>query len=334
MSEQKNRTDSTGKADIQKDGGPSSLSRKSCETKTPYFSVITPSWNQGAFIGKCLESVVAQGDADYEHLVFDNCSTDGTAQVVNRFPQVCFYSEPDRGQSDAVNKGLRTARGEIICWLNSDDAYPAGVFEKLREAFADPAVEVIFGDVLQVAYDGGGEARAPGRLESRLDFIRWWSSAVKLHQPAIFFRRSVLAKSGFLREDLHYAMDYEFWWRLSESHRFHYLPEILAIQHRQPDSKTIRNWVKFYEERERVFAPFYGLIDNGDRGALIKEKKAVMARNYLQNAYAAVQNDRCGAWHDLIRAWNESPHFVLHPRILGLLCSLILPRRGVVLTNA
>jgi len=280
--------------------------------------VITPSWNQGAFIGKCFGSVVEQGAADYEHLVFDNCSTDETAQVVSQFPRVRFYSEPDRGQSDAVNKGLCAARGEIICWLNSDDAYPAGVFGKLREAFSNPAVEVIFGDVLQVAYDGSGKVRAVGRFESRLDLIRWWSSAVKLHQPAIFFRRSSLSKIGLLREDLHYVMDYEFWWRLSESHRFHYLPEILAVQHRQPDSKTIRNWPRVYEEREQIFAPFYGLIDGGNRTSLINEKKTAMAQCYLRNAFAALTADRASSRANIFRAWRESPRAVLNVKNLGL----------------
>lgn len=319
MSEEKNRTDKTDRTDIRRENRPSSLSCKSCDAKPPYFSVITPSWNQGGFIGKCLGSVVAQENADYEHLVFDNCSTDGTAQVVSQFPRVRFSSEPDRGQSDAVNKGLRAARGEIICWLNSDDAYPAGVFKKLREAFANPAVEVLFGDVLQVTYDGSGEVRAVGRFESRLDLIRWWSSAVKLHQPAVFFRRSVLVQAGLLREDLHYTMDYEFWWRLSESHRFHYLPEILAVQHRQPNSKTIRNWTRVYEEREQIFAPFYGLVDGGNRAALIKEKKTVMAQCYLRNAFAALTADRASSRTNIFRAWRESPRAVLQLSNLGLL---------------
>lgn len=261
---------------------------------------------------------MAQGDADYEHLVFDHCSTDETARVVARFPRVRFQSEPDGGQSDAVNKGFRAARGEIICWLNSDDAYPAAVFERLRKAFADPAVEVVFGDVLQVAYDGRDDVRAAGRFESRRDFVRWWSSAVKLHQPAVFFRRSVLADAGLLREDLHYVMDYEFWWRLSEKHRFHYIPEILAIQHRQPDSKTIRSWPKVYEERERVFAPFYGLIDGGDRRTLMKEKKTTMARCHLRNAFAALSADRASSRADIFRAWRESPRAVLNLENLGL----------------
>ncbi len=253
----------------------------------PFFSVITPSWNQGKFLRACIESVVSQNDMDFEHLVFDNCSTDETTAVVEEFPHMHFVSEVDRGQSHAVNKGLAAARGEILCWLNSDDEYAPGAFAALRRAFEDPGVMVVFGDVRQIGYDGAEDVMARGRLGSRLDFVRWWSPQVKLHQPAVFFRRSVLEKTGLLREDLHYALDYEFWWRMSEDFEFVYLPEVLAVQHRQPESKTILAWQRVLEEREQIFSPHYGLIDGGDRPALMREKRRELARVYLEQAYAA-----------------------------------------------
>ena len=195
-----------------------------------YFSVITPSWNQGKFLRACIESVVGQNDPDFEHLVFDNCSTDSTAGVVADFSHVQFFSEPDRGQSHAVNKGLAVAKGEVICWLNSDDEYAPGAFARLRSAFADPTVDVVFGDARQVSYDGQGETELAAQFDSRLDFIRWWRSDVKLHQPAVFFRRRVFEEIGPLREDLHLTLDYEYWWRASEKFDFKYLPAVLAIQ--------------------------------------------------------------------------------------------------------
>jgi glycosyltransferase involved in cell wall biosynthesis len=252
----------------------------------PFFSVITPSWNQGKFLRGCIESVRAQGDSDFEHLIFDNCSTDDTVNVAAEFPHVRFFCEKDRGQSDAVNKGLRAARGDIICWLNSDDEYEAGAFAALRRAFENPDIPVVFGDVRQVGYDGAGDALARGCFETRLDLVRWWSARVKLHQPAVFFRRSVLEKIGPLREDLHYAMDYEFWWRMSEVFRFEYLPQVLAVQHRQPSSKTILAWQKVLEERERIFAPFYELVDCGSRREMMKQKREALSKIYLDQAYA------------------------------------------------
>lgn len=294
----------------------------------PYFSVITPSWNQGKFLGECIESVLAQGDADFEHLIFDNCSTDSTAEVVARYPHVRCVRERDRGQSDAVNKGFLAAKGEIICWLNSDDAYPQGLFRRLRELFADPAIDVVFGDVLQRNYDGTPDLIADARFEKREDLVRWWSSDVKLHQPAVFFRRGVREKTGLLDESLHYAMDYEYWWRMSENHRFRYVPEVLAIQHRQPESKTIMAWHRVMEEREKIFAPHQSLLGRDNLAALMKEKKKQLAGQYLQNAWAVLPSDPASARLNYFRALKESPLEALSAKNLGLLAGWLGLKSG------
>lgn len=293
----------------------------------PFFSVVTPSWNQGKFLATCIGSVLAQGDPDFEHMVLDNCSSDSTRAVASGYPHVRFVSEPDRGQSHAVNKGFLAARGEIICWLNADDAYAPGLFDRLRTIFADSTCDVVFGDTEQVAYDGGARRRAAGFFRDRLDLVRWWSPHVRLHQPAVFFRRRVASETGLLHEDLHYAMDYEYWWRVSAKFTLRYVPEVLAVQHRQPDSKTIRAWHKVYQEREKVFAPFYHLIDQGNRHALLGEKKRELARRYIENAFAAASVDRSGAIRNLARAWAQRPVEVLKPRTLGLLRRLLFRAR-------
>jgi len=284
----------------------------------PFFSVITPSWNQGEFLGACIESVLCQEDADFEHLVFDNCSTDSTAEVIAKFPHVRCVREPDRGQSDALNKGFLAAKGEIICWLNSDDAYPSGLFKRLRELFSNPKVEVVFGDVLQKNYDGSPDGIAAARFERREDLVRWWSSNVKLHQPAIFFRRAVREEIGLLREDLHYVMDYEYWWRMSERRHFLYTPEVLAIQHRQPASKTVMDWDKVYLERERIFSTHYGMIDGGDPQGLSRVRRNCMAENYLQLAWASTSRS-AAARKNMKRAFFEKPSVVATSSFLGLL---------------
>lgn len=165
--------------------------------------------------------------------------------------------------------------------------------------------------------------RAPGRFTSRLDLIRWWSGDVKLHQPAVFFRRSVRETVGLLRKDLHYAMDYEYWWRMSENHSFHYVPEILAVQLRQPDSKTIRAWPKVYEEREQIFSPFYGLIDEGKRVALIREKRQALARRFLGEAFAAAPQSPAEAGRLLMRSFRENPASFLSPGWVGVLRRMV-----------
>ena len=291
---------------------------------SPYFSVITPSWNQGAYLGECIESVHKQEDADFEHLIFDNCSTDSTAGVIARYPHVRCIIEKDKGQSDAVNKGFLAAKGEVICWLNSDDAYPPGLFRRLRDLFADPEVDVVFGDVLQRNYDGSSDGIALARFEKREDLVRWWSRDVKLHQPAIFFRRGVRKKTGLLNEALHFAMDYEYWWRMSEKHRFLYVPEVLAIQHRQPESKTIMSWHRVMEERERIFSPYQQMLGE-DEGTLSKERKQSLARLYLTNAWSVVSADRAAARKNYLRAFKEDFREALKPKHLGLIRRMAIP---------
>lgn len=287
----------------------------------PYFSVITPSWNQGKFLRGCIESVLNQGDPDFEHLIFDNCSNDETAEVAAGFAHVRFVSEPDRGQSHAVNKGLAASRGEVICWLNSDDEYEVGAFASLREAFSDPEVRVVFGDVRQIAYGGHAGGVVLGKFDSRLDLVRWWSSLVKLHQPAVFFRREVAVKAGPVREDLHFAMDYELWWRMSELFPFTHIPRVLAIQHRQPDSKTISQWHKVLEERERIFSSVYDLIDGGRPAELEAERRRGLAKQFLIHAWASP--DPATVRKYLAHAWKQSPAVVLSPSSLGLIRKIL-----------
>ena len=291
-----------------------------------YFSVITPSFNQARYLEECLRSVDQQGGEDWEHLVFDNCSTDGSAAICAQFPRVKWISEPDRGQAHAVNKGFAVARGEVICWLNSDDAYPPGLFQKLRKIFANPATTVIFGDAEQREDLGGPGVRVEAKFKNRLDFVKWWRSDVQLHQPAVFFRRSAREATGWLNEHLHFALDYEYWWRMSERTIFQRVPEVLAIQHRQPDSKTIQAWHRVYEERERIFSPYYSLVDGGDRAGLMLERRQELAQKYLVQAYAGAERRARGvAWESWKRAVSLRPELLTSRETLGLLKRMILP---------
>lgn len=220
---------------------------------TPYFSVITPSFNQGAYIEGCIESVLAQGDRDLEHIVIDNCSTDETPAILSRHPHLRVISEPDRGQSDALNKGIAAARGTVICWLNSDDRYEPGAFQLVRREMKNHAV--IFGDTREIFFDGRGERIQLAKFDRREDLLRWWDRSTNLLQPAVFFTRETAEKAGPLREDLHIVMDLEYWWRLSGVAPFHRVDAILATQLRQPESKTMRQVYRMFRERQAVFEP-------------------------------------------------------------------------------
>ncbi|HLZ30394.1 MAG TPA: glycosyltransferase family 2 protein [Chloroflexota bacterium] len=204
----------------------------------PSISIVTPSLNQGRFIERTIRSVLDQRDSALEYIVCDGGSTDDTLQIVERFAeQLTVVSEPDRGQADALNKGIRATSGEVIGWLNSDDMYLPGALCRVAEFLAArPEVDVLYGDahlidaedaVVGVYYTEPWSAQ---RLVERCI----------LCQPAVFFRRRVVEQYGFLDAGLQLCMDYEYWLRLAAGGaRFAYVPGALAASRLHPQTKTL-----------------------------------------------------------------------------------------------
>lgn len=270
-------------------------------TNTPYFSVVTPSWNQGRYLSACIESVLAQGMPDFEHWVMDNCSTDETEAVLARYPHVQAVRRPDRGQSEALNRGFALARGEVICWLNSDDWYLPGAWSAVRAALADPSVDVVYGHTRVHDERQGSEWTSRAVFGNRMGILTWEN--VKLHQPAVFFRRRLLEDVGNLREDLHYVMDMEFFWRSSERHRWLMLDRELAVQRYHADAKTIARGSEFLAERKRVFAPLLRAHAQGNWRALWWRRQRAIARRYV----ALAGRDPGRGLRHLARAFLEYP---------------------------
>src|SRR6202012_2755610 len=117
-------------------------------------SIITPSYNQGQFIEDAIRSVLDQGYPDFEHIVIDNCSTDGTLDVLRKYPHIKWVSEPDGGQSAALNKGFRMSTGDVLAWLNCDDFYLPGAFQAAAQALGAPAVDGVYSDLQFCDVDG------------------------------------------------------------------------------------------------------------------------------------------------------------------------------------
>jgi glycosyltransferase involved in cell wall biosynthesis len=196
--------------------------------RRPLVSVLTPSFGQAAWLGDNLRSVQAQTYPAIEHIVMDGGSNDGTLDVLRREAgaRVAWWSEPDEGQSHALNKAFNESRGEIIGWLNSDDAYfgPTVVEEAVEVFAADPRVAVVYGHALL--------ADADGRILQVIWTPPFSRTLLRLHdfilQPAAFIRRSVLSGT-LVDESFDYSMDYELWLRLAQRHRFQRLDRIIAI---------------------------------------------------------------------------------------------------------
>lgn len=179
----------------------------------PKITIITPSYNQGPYIEQTICSVLAQDYENMEHIVIDGGSTDQTIDVLKKYPHVTWVSEKDRGQADALNKGLKMATGDIVGWINSDDYYEEGIFESISTYFNEPETMWVIGN-LTYAFDLTAELlpdKSPvvtyDNLVKNPDIVR---------QLPTFFRREFLVRVGGWNPDYFMVMDYDLWVRLSK----------------------------------------------------------------------------------------------------------------------
>jgi glycosyltransferase involved in cell wall biosynthesis len=185
----------------------------------PSISVITPTFNQARFIRETVESVREQAYPALEHIVIDGLSTDDTLEVLRPYGDALIVvSEADSGQTEAINKGLKRASNDVICWLNSDDYLLPGALQAVGEFFAaHPDVMWVTGDAVIVDVDGRpiqSAVRMYKRLLRRLPSAMYLGVTNGIVQPATFWRREVHDRLGLLDESLHYTMDYDWWLRL------------------------------------------------------------------------------------------------------------------------
>ena len=224
----------------------------------PPITVVTPSFNQAKFIGKTIESVLHQGYPNLEYIVVDGGSSDGTQDILRRYgDRVRWISERDRGQADAVNKGVALGRGDIIGWLNSDDLFVPGALHRAARVFAaSPDVGVVYGDADHILEDGARYGPYP---TSPFDHRRLAETCF-ICQPAAFIRRRAFDDVGGVDADLQFCMDYDLWIRLGRRHRFVYLGEVLAQSRLHDRAKTLASRRAVIEEIMATVKRHYGVV--------------------------------------------------------------------------
>ena len=203
---------------------------------TPLVTVVTPSFNHGRFIRETIESVLTQSHPRIEYLVMDGGSRDETVAILESYgDRLSWVSEPDGGQTQAINKGWRRARGTIVAYLNSDDTYLPGAIEKAVAGLrAHPEAGAVYGEGYHVDEAGRVIERYP---TEPFDLTRLGQTCF-ICQPTVFLRRDVVEGLGYLDESRRYCMDYDLWIRLAHVSRFAYLPEYLANTRMHPDTVT------------------------------------------------------------------------------------------------
>lgn len=281
----------------------------------PRISIVTPSFQQAGTIEATIRSVLDQDYPDFEHIVMDGGSTDGTVDVLDRYPHLVWDSGPDAGQTDAINKGLARATGEIVAYLNSDDVYRPGAFARAAEEFSDPSCVVLVADcdVIDEAGRTIGLYRAAlGRPEELVEYWRW-DDGVCIPQPAVFLRRSAVDQAGAFDASYDLAMDLEMWLRLGRRFPFRVIAQSLAGYRETPDTKTSTRRPEMLLESCRAALEHIAIVPVERRAAAARKVRRTTAELLLADA-----SKRADLW-PAVRLW---PGILRAPKARRLLMGL------------
>lgn len=221
-------------------------------------SIITPSWNQAPFIERTIRSVLDQGYPNLEYIVMDGGSTDGTIDILKRYEgRLVWTSEKDKGQTDAINKGIKRSTGDIIAYLNSDDVYEPGALRRVADHFSAHPETMWLTGKCRIIDERDREIRRP--ITAYKNFLlRHYSYSLLLvtnpvSQPATFWRRGVVSELGLFDEAEHLVMDYDYWLRIGKKYPLTVLDGYLAGFRVYAATKTSSSFLTTFK-REMVLA--------------------------------------------------------------------------------
>jgi glycosyltransferase involved in cell wall biosynthesis len=219
----------------------------------PLVSIVTPSFNQAKYLEATIRSVLEQDlRPAVEYIIVDGGSTDGSAEIIRRYADrlAWWVSEPDQGQTDAINKGFARAQGEILAWINSDDVYlPGALAEAVAFLQKHPEAGMVYGDANFINPEGAVIGKFPAR---QTDYTRLRRGYVHIPQQSSFFRADLWRQVGPLDPTFYFAMDYDLWVRLSKLAHLVYLPRLWASFRLHGSGKTITSDARCWPEMLRV----------------------------------------------------------------------------------
>lgn len=218
-------------------------------------SVVMPSFNQAHFIEEAINSVLSQSYKNFELIIVDGLSTDGSIDIIKKFEgldNVKTIIEKDKGQADALYKGFLKCTGEIFAWLNSDDVYEVDAFQKVIKTFEkNNDIDVINGELNVIDDVSNFIAVWPRK---KISNRQWMHYPQVIGQPSTFFKASIFRKVGGINPKYHYAMDYDLFFRFVLANaNLHYIDDVLAKFRVHGQSKTMSLPYKFWKEEIKVF---------------------------------------------------------------------------------
>ncbi|GAB1469259.1 hypothetical protein MASR2M66_01350 [Chloroflexota bacterium] len=220
----------------------------------PLVSIITPSFNQADYLEATIKSVLEQSYPHIEYIIMDGGSTDGSLDIIKKHQSriTAWVSEPDKGQTEAINKGFSRATGDILAWINSDDTYanPNAVADAVNFLIANPEMAMVYADCDFIDEQGKGIGKFAAR---QTDYAKLRSGYVHIPQQTMFFRAKYWKELGPLDPSFYFAMDYDLWVRIAKHAPIKYLPGKTWANFRiHSSSKTNVNDERGWQEMLRV----------------------------------------------------------------------------------
>ncbi len=255
----------------------------------PKITIITPSFNQGNFIEETIDSVLSQNYPNIEHIIIDGKSTDNTVEIIKKYEKNITYWESvkDKGQSEAINKGMRKSTGDILTWINSDDMLTKNSLHTAANYFLEnPTVSLIHGKTK--TFGEGYEDKITAGFYSDLSVD--YFTHMCFPQPSSFFKREVFEKQSYVLENgthrnknlvdqsLHYCMDYDLLLRIALNYEILQVDELFSAYRLHPESKTVSEWSKFEVEKDKVFLRLLNTLKHSN-----KNEKAQEAIGFLKD---------------------------------------------------
>lgn len=281
----------------------------------PRVSIVTPSFNQARFIEETIRSVLLQGYPNLEYIIVDGGSVDGSVEVINKYaPWLTYWvSEPDKGQSQAINKGLGKTSGDVIAYLNADDIYLSGTIQTAVSHLVEKEdVELLYGDCRVV--DEKSHFISVARSREFDLFVELCRNFV--YQPTVFMRRATFDRVGYFDEELHFTMDIDYWFRAAMQAKFSYLPVELAAFRLTQSSKTGGGQINFAAERQKVLERFFR--SHADSSMRQWQERVFAWNHYRTGSQFYVENEREMARRELIKG------ILLEPLSIRTLTSLLM----------
>ena len=301
-------------------------------TPWPRISVITPSLNQGQFIEEAVRSVLLQNYPNIEYIIIDGGSSDQTLDILGKYHASfrAIVSEPDSGQSDAINKGLVRSTGVLLGWLNSDDVLLPGALAAVGAAAGRSDEKLIIAGKSEYRDVSGTRVfHSVERMPRSVTDLFSYGSGCLFAQPSVFFTRCALDDVGDLRGDLHYATDLDLWLRLALGSRIKVLDQHLSWMRQHENAKVFKGAFSTLDEVESVLRAHGGLVPRPllDRSLASLDVQRCHA-SIREGRRALRRGDRKGAWYAAIRALRFNAPCAVSRSWMGLAARVAISHTG------